>query len=681
MKKIVKTKLFKSDYMHLETFTQTKKEQKSSLISPMRNGCGWEKWVAGGKMMFLGKPLIYQHFSKIRYKVSLPNSILPPIKKKNLHVLIMSINHYLCISKKDEMQLQEVIQSEQIQQYLTKIIQGQNSFEQNLEKKHRKQNGIFLTNSIVIVDNIINGILIDQSLFNKRILEPSCGQGIFILRLISKIYQAFPDANLISGFISKSIFFVDIQKEMIEKTQSNIKLLYEYLFGFSYTGTFNSITWDFTDKAPVTKTLFETQSPTPFTSLYNSFDYVIGNPPYVTLYGRRDKKENETQRINYLRNYGQFPESVKNGKLNLVMLFIEHSLDFLKEKGELNFIIDVSFFETAYEHTRKYLLEQTTINELHVNIKDFDVASGQVILKVRKDKNSKGNQVKITDWKTQNTYHILQSSWFNKDDEYKFRYNGCSMAKQIIDKVNSKKDRTIIQLFPNKNLRTCAMLLDMEDKFTFTEPKDKNKELVFPYYQGSKALSEKYGKLNFSKYFIYNKPLQDEINDQLRQELEKAGIKNKKRIGLGETVIYDNPKIYIRQSAKEIIASLDLNKSSANNSLYVFSLRNNTPETIDFLYFLCGWLNTDLITYYAQQMNIIRYSQGKQPQIKISDLGTVFIPADKSLQKQFSELSRQVYKNPNRKNELSEKMNGLIRDYYGLSEQEITIIAKSIKDF
>lgn len=574
------------------------------------------------------------------------------------------------------MLIKEAKKQSEISNFLENIISSQLVFEQCLNKANRKQNGIFFTNSVSTLDNLLDVVEINTDIFSKRILEPACGQGIFLLKLISKVYGKYPDDKLISGFIENNLFFVDIDSVMIENTVANISALYFYLFDEEYKGSFNTINWDFTDKK-----VANSFSQTPFTELYNSFDYVIGNPPYVTLYGRRDKKENEEQRIKYLKNYNQFPDYVKNGKINLVMLFIEHSLDFLKEKGKLSFIIDVSFFETAYEYTRKYLLEQTTINELQVNIKDFDVASGQVILKITKDKGNKENQVKITDWKTHNTYAILQSSWFNKDDEYKFRYNGCSIAKQIIDKVNAKRDKTILQLFPNKNLRTCVMLLDMEDKFTCCDKTDKNDKLVFPYYQGSKALSEKYGKLNHAKYFYYDKPLQEEINEQLKQELEKAGIKNKKRIGLGETAIYDNPKIYIRQSAKEIIASVDLNKSSANNSLYVFSLRNNTPETVEFLYFLCGWLNTDFVTYYAQQMNIIRFSQGKQPQIKISDLGTIFIPADKSLLKQFAELSKQVYESPTRKNELSEKMNILINQYYELSKKEIETIAKAIKDY
>lgn len=579
------------------------------------------------------------------------------------------------------MLVKELKSSKDISSFLNRISIGQYSYEQGLNRIDRKTKGVFLTNSLDIVDNLLDVVEINSEIFSKRLLEPSCGQGIIIMKLISYIYLYNPNRLLIGEFISNNIYFVDVQQEMVDKTISNIKSLYKFLFDEDYVGTFNGITWDFTDKIIENNSLFDEIRNTPFSYLYKTFDYVIGNPPYVTLYGRRDKKENEEQRIRYLRNYSQFPNSLKNGKLNLVMLFIEHSLDFLKENGRLSFIIDVSFFETAYEYTRKFLLEHTIINELQVNIKDFDVVSGQVIIKVTKSKKRISNNVKIIDNKTNNSYFVEQSSWYNKNDEYKFRYNGCSISKIIIEKVKSKNDKTLLQLFPNKNLRTCVMLLDMEDKFTFLDLTDIENNLTYPYYQGSKSLREKYGKFEFKKYFYYNKPLQDSINEELKIQLEKKGIKNKKRLGLGEITIYNNPKIYIRQSAKEIIASVDLEKSSANNSLYVFTLRDNSEKTIDFLYFLCGLLNSDLITYYAQEMNIIRFSQGKQPQIKIGDLGTIFIPSDLEIQKKISQLSKSIYSNPILKQESIFEINNILYNYYQLSFSEIDNIKEKIKVF
>ncbi|NJL77519.1 MAG: hypothetical protein HC892_23245 [Saprospiraceae bacterium] len=150
---------------------------------------------------------------------------------------------------------------------------------------------------------------------------------------------------------------------------------------------------------------------------------------------------------------------------------------------------------------------------------------------------------------------------------------------------------------------------------------------------------------------------------------------------MGETIIYDNPKLFIRQSAKEIIATIDLGKSAANNSLYVFSLRNNSAEAIDFLYFLCGFLNTDVVTYYSQQMNIIRFSQGKQPQIKIGDLGTIYIPDDIKLKNEISKLCKEIYSDFNSKNAIKTQIDKLVYSYYELSDSEIATIEESIKDF
>ncbi len=564
--------------------------------------------------------------------------------------------------------------------FLEKIIFNQSNYEQNLDKKDRKQNGVFLTNSLKTIDSLLDIIEIDATIFDKKILEPSCGQGIFVIKLISNLYSKFPDSLLISKFISNSVFFIDIDKKMIEQTKSTIKSFYYFLFEEKFEGTFNDLNEDFTKKIVLTNSLFEEKHPTIFDNLYQSFDYVIGNPPYVSLYGRRDKKENEQQRIDYLENYNQFPNSVKNGKINLVMLFIKHSLDFLKEKGKLSFIIDIAFFETAYQYTRKYLLESTVIEELQINIQDFEVASGQIIIKLSKEK-AANNEVKIIDHKLKTNYFITQSDWYDSNDEYKFRYNNCQISKEIIRKIESKNDKTLLEIYPKKNLRTCVMLLDMEDKFTFSNINQEDENLVYPYYQGSKSLSEKYGKLEHKKYFHYNKPLQDKINDELKIELEKRGIKNKKRLGLGETIIYDNPKLFIRQSAKEIIATIDLEKSAANNSLYVFSLRTNSEKTINFLYFLCGFLNSNLVTYYAQQRNIIRFSKGKQPQIKIKDLGSVYLPIDEEFQTKVSSLCKEIYLKNELQAELRKTIDNLIYEYYDVNEKEIKKIEQAIKEF
>lgn len=222
------------------------------------------------------------------------------------------------------------------------------------------------------------------------------------------------------------------------------------------------------------------------------------------------------------------------------------------------------------------------------------------------------------------------------------------------------------------------MLLNMEERFIFDEIQSTEIK-TYPYYRGSKGLQAKYGILQSDKYFHYDKKLQDEINEELKEELIAKGIKNKKRLGLGETEIYDNSKVYIRQSAKEVIASFDDKPSSANNSLYVFSLRNSNEESKVFLKFLTGYLNSRLITFYCQQEGIIRYSAGKQPQIKVSDLYKIPIPEDKLLQKRVSELVDKVYMNDSMK--FVNDIDNLINDFFNLSSKENKIMKKAILNF
>lgn len=562
------------------------------------------------------------------------------------------------------------------------LIISQVKYENGIELSSRKDLGVYLTNNINTVDNILDVIEFESAdILSKKVLEPSCGNGVFVIRYLENLIKLGVSEIEFSDFIEKNLFYNDIDKKMVDVTTENIQTLYKRHFKNTYKGKFNAFVFDFTQRIkPKGNSLFDTALDVPLAKFIEDIDYVIGNPPYVTLYGRRDRKKDEAQRAYYLSRYSQFPNSLKNGKINFVMLFLEQSIDFLKTGGKLSFIIDLAFFETAYEHTRKYLLDNTKILSIEYNIKDFEVASGQVIIKVQKEK-VKNNIVSIIDAESKSTIKIDQSNWNNSNDQYRFKFNLCSVNQQIIDKIKKQKCRTLKELYPKKNLRTCVMLLNMENLFVFDE---QNKDLnvpIYPYYQGSKGLSEKYSKLKHTMFFHYNKQLQDNVNDELKAELEIKGVKNKKRLGLGETVIYDNPKIFIRQSAKEIIASFDSQPSAANNSLYVFSLRENSDGAVQFLKYLTGLLNSELITFYAQQEKIIRYSKGKQPQIKTSDLYTIPIPEDKSLQSKVISLVDKIYQKNGSEFEAKEEIDNLIFDYFNIDKNEVIKLKGAIESF
>lgn len=552
---------------------------------------------------------------------------------------------------------------------MNSFIEIQKKFEKELEHKDRKNNGVFFTNNTEVIDLILNNITINKYIFDKKILEPSVGNGIFLISLIIKISLKYNNKDTIHNFIENNLYFNDISKDSVNATKENIKDLFYVLFNEKYMGTFNDSVNDFTIKENNI-------------SLFETFDYIIGNPPYVSLYGRRDQKKNEEQREYYLKNYNQFPDTLKNGKINLVMIFIEQGINLLKKDGVLSFIIDIAFFETAYLHLRKYLLENTQILEFIYDIDVFEeVASGQVIITIKKGYKSH-NKIKIINFSNNNkNFEVEQDKWNNDKDNYKFRIDEyCNISNNILKKVFNKNDKTLKQMYPKKNLRTGVMLLNMENEFVYKIDEKYHKTCKsYPYYIGSKSIKNKYSKPITEVYFYFDENKKEEINNRLQDELKLKGIKNKKRLGFGESIIYDNPKVYIRQSAKEIIATYDENYSCCNNSLYIFTLRDNSKESKIFLNFLTGFLNSKLITFIAQKRRIIRYEKGKQPQIKISDLYEINIPKDILLIEKISELVTNYIKN---KNELTlEEIDNIILKYYGITKNEEKYIEESIKDF
>ncbi|MCS5502751.1 Eco57I restriction-modification methylase domain-containing protein [Lysinibacillus sp. A4] len=567
-----------------------------------------------------------------------------------------------------------------------------------------KKTGQFHTNNIKIVELMLEHV-IDfnnyKSLIGKRLLEPSVGVGLFVIGLIHKLYKQDVKLNDLKEII-ENVYMLDISSEMLYFTELNIKncirALYkielEELDKWSLKLIQTDATFKNNGQDLLSDNLFgnvtefvESEEGTNFKKQLKNddskFDLIIGNPPYITLYGRRDMKKTEELRNYYIDNYDFVPKTVKNGKFNITMFFFEQSLHWLKENGELIFIVDISIFETAFADLRKYLLINSKIINIIRDFSSFEnVGSGQVIIQLKKINSTEkalNNLVKVTDLETNKKYEIPQLNWYN-EDEYKFSVID-DKAIEIIKKIE-KQSKELASKYPKKSLRTCTMMLDMEEQFTTFDKSNVSDDLpVMPYYVGSKSLKNKFSSLNFEKYFIYNKSLQDEINDKLKLELEAKGIKNKKRIGLGDLEVYKSPKLFIRQSAKEIIATYTDELSAANNSLYCLSLSNSTIETINDLKVTCSQLNSKLSTFYALSTRIIRTAKGKQPQIKVGDLKKIRVTYSSKVYDKLLKITNAIYTESVKIEEALKEIDEILYSYYGLSSLEINYIEEYIKSF
>ncbi|VXD22213.1 hypothetical protein PL8927_740018 [Planktothrix serta PCC 8927] len=486
-----------------------------------------------------------------------------------------------------------------------------------------KSFGVFYT-PFNIADKIISTIKIDS---NFSYLEPSVGTGNFIILLIEKIRQTLPNISLDN--LLKSIYGFEIDNEALEICKLRVLLYLEnyYFIDQQIYNKLNFYVTDFTIKAPFGFDFLKN-----FNSLYqdspevleikksHKFDYIFGNPPFITFYGRRSKKLLESYRKYYLENYEFIPNSVMNGKLNSYMFFIEQGLNLLNKNGHLIYLLDNSIYETSGEHIRKWIIANFQIHSITQGFSDFNnVCSGQTIWHIIQCKPE--------------TEMILEDH--NSDHKPSQKINQCTYLNSLECKIDFQQDNLIIAqfkkykninyYFPGKSIRTCCMLLNLTDKFLVTPEEYKQDEsgLIMPYLEGGKSLSHPDEPFKFEKYIKYDYQLQLDISEEIRKQLEQEGVKNKKRIGLGKLEVYQAPKIFIRQSSNKLIAKFTTENFMANNSLYVLTpIYSNFSFDIweDILIYTERLLCSTLYSYLAHQLKVIRKNVKQQPQIKISDL-------------------------------------------------------------
>ncbi|OZH52119.1 hypothetical protein AFK68_26450 [Hydrocoleum sp. CS-953] len=217
------------------------------------------------------------------------------------------------------------------------------------EKSRPPRLGAFYTS-----DNLVNKIISQIEIKpNFKYLDPAVGTGNFILILVKQLLTKFSFDSV--DEILNSIYGFDIDWEALEICKIRFLLELEQFFkidistyqnlnfyqtdftvkaaqGFDFINNFNIIYKDSNQVINIKKEL--------------KFDYIFGNPPFITFYGRRSKKLPESHRQYYLSNYEFIPDAVKNGKLNLYMFFIEHGLNLLKTGGNLIYLLDNSIYET-----------------------------------------------------------------------------------------------------------------------------------------------------------------------------------------------------------------------------------------------------------------------------------------------------------------------------------------------
>jgi len=269
------------------------------------------------------------------------------------------------------------------------------TFEKNTPVEVRHENGQYFTHK-ELVNLIIKKIPITQE---SKVLDPTCGAGAFLIEAIKKT-----DAENVYG--------VDIDGKALDLCKVNLN-------SQKKINTKNFVKANF-----IKDDIFRK----------NSFDVVIGNPPFQNL---------KADGSDYDSNYPIYKKVLSNIG-NSATLVLARSYELLKDGGYMGFVLPKNFIRVdSFQNIRNFILENTKI----ISITDVDhhfkdVRCDQILLILQKNKltseDQKKNLVCITPYKRsislkdQESYFVSQSEFFNYSF-YPLFYN--RSIKKVVDKL------------------------------------------------------------------------------------------------------------------------------------------------------------------------------------------------------------------------------------------------------
>ncbi|MBR3141431.1 MAG: N-6 DNA methylase, partial [Methanobrevibacter sp.] len=221
-------------------------------------------------------------------------------------------------------------------------------FELLFSSKDKKLGGIFYTPEY-ISNFIINEVINDNP--DIKILDPSCGAGIFCYCSVLYLRNKFPNKSIVD-IIENNIYACDIDSVSTNRTKI-ILILTALLHGENPKEIkFNIITNDSLKKELNWKQKF----PEVFEN--GGFDAVVGNPPYIRIQNIPDENKKYLHENWY---------SMKTGNVDIYYAFIELGLNLLNENGKLGYITPNSHFNTASGKNIRKLLKKNQNIQIVIN--------------------------------------------------------------------------------------------------------------------------------------------------------------------------------------------------------------------------------------------------------------------------------------------------------------------------
>ncbi|KXZ39854.1 TaqI-like C-terminal specificity domain-containing protein [Alkalithermobacter thermoalcaliphilus JW-YL-7 = DSM 7308] len=624
-------------------------------------------------------------------------------------------------------------------------------YENNLDDHKKKSFGVFYTPEIVIsyiLQNTVNKVDVVKKPF-VRILDPACGCGDFLIKsydilfekfsknidVLRKTYERCKYEMLIEGklgyilgkdywikenisyhILKNCIYGADIDSfsvniAIFNLLLKNIENTYEInvvncdsLIRYENMNNLNSSN-DFLFKLSESNIMCNEKNISTLKGFWNqSYDYIIGNPPYV---GHKSLKKSYKNFL--LDNYHE----VFRDKSDLYFCFVKRALEKVKKDGIISFIVPRYFFESPNGlHLRSYLQNFSDIIEL-VDLKDiraFKKANISTAILTCKIKESINNSIKILKPKDskEDINKILGNTnfyIFNVNQEHLNQDRWIFIKDDYIDIVKKIEEHSKIRL---KNIAESFQgIITGCDRAFVLDYKDADSNKI------EESLLRNWIKSSYvHRYFVKDTDLRliysnnIDIIDNFPNAISyvskyKTLLQNRRECRLGlrkwyhlqwgrQESIFNRPKIIYPYKSRNNRFALDNHGYYFSADIYSMYIKDEYVDIFSLEYVLC-LLNSKLYEFYFKQYakyignNLYDYYPNSVMDMKILDMKNKDLISSKAFK--LIELYKRLNHCENEKvdilreiNRLEEEINNIIYDFMDLTDYDIKLIDNFLKN-
>jgi len=367
-----------------------------------------------------------------------------------------------------------------------------------------------------------------EQILNKKIIDPACGDGAFLIQIVKCILKEALKSNRtsreIKDILENNVYGIEIDKKEYLKCIENLNKLVQKELNINL-----NIKWNIYNDNTLIK----------YNDFINFFDYVVGNPPYIRVHNL-DKETRKIIKHEFVFN---------KGTVDIYLFFFELGLKILNKNGILGYITPNSFLRnSSYKDFRKFLKEQKNIKSLidfksHKIFKDFATYTAITIIdfnnkrdyfdykefinnKIEKVNKIKFSEVEDKNWSFSNVENmkflkeIYQNTSYTISDFFNVQYGFATLRDKIfIGNIKEKKDNLI--LFNNFWIEKDIVKKIVKGS-TYKGEEFEIKYIIFPYIRENgyfKAIPEEELKNKFPKTYEYLLLNKDEL---LKRDRDKG---------------------------------------------------------------------------------------------------------------------------------------------------------------